>query len=200
MLIALEGIDNCGKTTQALQLQAALNAKGQQSCIIHFRQRDTAIGQIIHRHLTKDEIQHPKVIQLLFSADRWSARDKIYRCLKQGMHVLLVRYVPSGTCYSAATNGNLPCENMTNERGLWKPDLVFYFDGTPSVKRYYAREYYEVDTFQQKVKKMFALQFDDTYVIVAAKQNRHYITGYLCAAISKKMTDLIFRNILNIYE
>ena len=164
-------------------------AKGMKCQFIHFPQRETDIGKILHKHLTNEIPLLPRTAQLLFSADRWSARETILQCLKNGIHVLTDRYVASGACYAAASNGTFPCQNMSSELGLPKPDLVFYIDGKPNVKRYYQREFYHDDDYERQVLDNFRLTIDTTFVILNTRQNRNrnYMTDCMVLAVLKQI-------------
>ena len=73
-LLLFEGVDRCGKTTQARKLVDALNASGARALFMRFPDRDTTIGTMINAYLTKSEELDDRAVHLLFSANRWEKR------------------------------------------------------------------------------------------------------------------------------
>ena len=57
--VALEGIDSVGKTTQITLLQQRFNAK-----VFKFPNRETPIGQLLDKHLKKEQILEDKTEHL----------------------------------------------------------------------------------------------------------------------------------------
>lgn len=73
--ILFEGVDRCGKTTQARRLVDALNAGGgARAVFMNFPDRATAIGQQINAYLQQTEELDDRAVHLLFSANRWEKR------------------------------------------------------------------------------------------------------------------------------
>jgi dTMP kinase len=72
LLIAIEGGDRCGKSTQCQlvldYLQAALGSSVQ---FVKFPERTSAIGRIINEYLQCGRELSNQAIHLLFSANRW---------------------------------------------------------------------------------------------------------------------------------
>jgi len=64
--IVLEGVDRCGKTTQAARLTEALGAE-----FMRFPDRTTAIGVMINSYLAQGVDMDDRAVHLLFSANRW---------------------------------------------------------------------------------------------------------------------------------
>ncbi|GME72912.1 unnamed protein product [Ambrosiozyma monospora] len=157
-LIAIEGLDRTGKSTQTEILINTLKQQGKPVELIKFPDRTTQIGQLINKYLTDKQFQlSDQSAHLLFSANRWELVEKINKLLTQGVTVLLDRYVYSGVAYSAAKGLNFQwCLNP--DLGLPKPDVVLFlkFKDDGNMKRDgFGDERYEVDEFQKKVKVMF---------------------------------------------
>ncbi|GMG49191.1 unnamed protein product [Ambrosiozyma monospora] len=157
-LVAIEGLDRTGKSTQTEILIKTLKQQGKAIELIKFPDRTTQIGQLINKYLTDKEFRlSDQSAHLLFSAKRWELVEKINNLLTQGVTVLLDRYVYSGVAYSAAKGLDFQwCLNP--DLGLPKPDVVLFlkFKDDGNMKRGgFGEERYEVDEFQKKVKVMF---------------------------------------------
>lgn len=152
-LIAFEGTDRSGKSTQANHLANALNSLGKRARVISFPNRDTAIGRILDDALRGETHQDPRSLHLLFSANRWEMRDTILDLLEAGIHVILDRYIMSGIIFSHVVH-DLPWEwCVSTDRGLPDPDLTIFLDihPTKTAKRTdFGNEIYE-DVATQKL-------------------------------------------------
>lgn len=74
-LIAVEGCDRCGKSTQCFKMQAWLQEKlGHPVEYWKFPDRTTPIGQLINGYLTGNFELSDETIHLLFSANRWELK------------------------------------------------------------------------------------------------------------------------------
>ena len=72
--ILFEGVDRCGKTTQARRLVERLNASGRAAVFMNFPDRTTAVGKQLNAYLTSAEELDDHAVHLLFSANRWEKR------------------------------------------------------------------------------------------------------------------------------
>jgi hypothetical protein len=72
--ILFEGVDRCGKTTQATRLVKSLCDAGQPAVLMRFPDRETAIGGQIDAYLKGSAEVDDRAIHLLFSANRWEKR------------------------------------------------------------------------------------------------------------------------------
>lgn len=72
LLIALEGGDRCGKSTQCtLVLDYLTKVLNQPTHFIKFPERTSAIGRVINEYLQCGNELSNQAIHLLFSANRW---------------------------------------------------------------------------------------------------------------------------------
>lgn len=72
LLIALEGGDRCGKSTQCtLVLEYLTKVMNQPTFFIKFPERTSAIGRVINEYLQCGNELSNQAIHLLFSANRW---------------------------------------------------------------------------------------------------------------------------------
>ena len=121
--IVLEGVDRCGKSTQAAMLTKALGAE-----FMRFPDRTTAIGVMINSYLAQGVDMDDRAVHLLFSANRWEAKARIEATLASGKSIVCDRYAFSGVAFSSAKPG-LDIEWCASpDRGLPAPDAVVYLD------------------------------------------------------------------------
>ncbi|CAN0421144.1 unnamed protein product, partial [Ectocarpus sp. 12 AP-2014] len=130
--ILFEGVDRCGKTTQANLLVESLKQAGHDACFMRFPDRTTPIGHMINGFLQNTTDIEDRCVHLLFSANRWEAErllsslclrflylvwyrgdrvfyntpvireSKIRELLKAGTTVVCDRYAYSGVAFSAS--------------------------------------------------------------------------------------------------
>ena len=100
ILIAFEGIDNAGKTTQMAELSTWLNVR--QVRHIVSKELTTPIGHLIQSYFGSG-VFTPVLKTLLFAADRMQRLDQeIEPALRAEMMVLADRWVLSAVAYRAA--------------------------------------------------------------------------------------------------
>lgn len=162
-LILVEGLDRTGKTTQTELLLDRLSPNVE---LIKFPKRDTPIGKIINEYLTNPDYVLPdQSVHLLFSANRWEVMESIINLLNQGKNVVLDRYVYSGVAYSAAkeTKGMDWQWCLAPDKGLLRPDLTLFLTHSDangqSERAGFGDERYEIQSFQDKVKREFETLF-----------------------------------------
>lgn len=175
MLIAFEGLDKAGKTTQTNLLSDLLNSQNIKNVIFRFPDRSTDIGKIIDKFLKEEYNYDPKVMHLLFSANRYEHMEKIQEYLANNYIVILDRWYYSGIVYSIVNN--IPDEwCYTTERYLPTPDILFYFNTFMDIE---CDERYENIKFQNKLKKIFdcvlenAIKIDSSMHIYDITNNIH---------------------------
>ncbi|KAL8287942.1 hypothetical protein RB601_004383 [Gaeumannomyces tritici] len=159
-LIALEGLDRSGKTTQVKLLEQRFVELGRKVKVMRFPDRTTPIGEMIDGYLKSQVDMDDHVIHLLFSANRWEAVKTITSLLASGTTVVCDRYYHSGIVYSAA-KGNpaltLPWARAP-EVGLPRPDLVLFLDldeGQARARGGWGGEAYERAGMQRRVRELF---------------------------------------------
>ncbi len=146
-----EGLDRCGKSTQAQLLHSALEG----SKLVRFPDRTTPIGKVIDDYLNRRIELNDQAIHLLFSANRWEVSDSIIKAINEGKPVIVDRYVYSGILFSCAKGlGRDWC--CAPDEGLPAPDLVIYLDlSSEEAKKRggYGQERYEKPGFQEMVRR-----------------------------------------------
>lgn len=170
--IVIEGIDRSGKTTLAENLLLKLKKcyPETQPIGINYPDRQTEIGKIINKYLSKEIELNANVSHLLFSANRWE-KDKKIRSLVETHVVISTRYYFSGIAYS---NAALGLDNEWTEypdKGLLKPDLLIFVDIEPSLtskRKDFGTEIYDNVYIQRKIHielKKQCLKFENCIVV-----------------------------------
>jgi len=100
--IAIEGLDGCGATTQALKIENYFK-KNNKSCLLTHEPTNNVIGGIIKAYVEGDiKLSSPTSLQLLFAADRANHLEKeIIPNLKKNINVITDRYFLSSLAYGA---------------------------------------------------------------------------------------------------
>src|SRR5258705_9914975 len=110
-LIAIEGLDQSGKQTQAELLRDRLKSDGRKARLVSFPDYGTSIGEEIARALQGEREYGPDVMQLLYIANRYERRPDLLRWLEGGLLLVCDRYTPSSAAYREAQGpdaGSLP--------------------------------------------------------------------------------------------
>ena len=102
LLIAIEGLDQSGKETQARRLRAWFEARGRQVESLAFPDYATPIGQEIWKGLHGERDFGPDTIQLLLIANRHEWKPRIQEWLAAGRVVICDRYLASSVAYGEA--------------------------------------------------------------------------------------------------
>ncbi len=147
MLVAIEGLDQSGKETQARELRDRLRAAGYRSRVVSFPDYGTSIGEEIARALQGEREYGPETMQLLYVANRFERKADIDRWQAGGLIVLFDRYVASAVAYGEAQG--LDPEWLQNlQIYLPQPDLTFFLDIAPETamaRKAVGRDRYERD-------------------------------------------------------
>ncbi|KAK6339399.1 Thymidylate kinase [Orbilia javanica] len=165
-LIAIEGLDRAGKSTQCDLLLKRLNSSGIPATLQKFPDRTTAIGTTINSYLTSTSHLDDQSIHLLFSANRWERRDSLLSTLTSGTTILLDRYIYSGIVFTAAKpKSPVQPPNPLSiqwckapDIGLPRPDIIIFLNITQedAEKRAgFGDERYEKKEMQEKVRRLF---------------------------------------------
>ena len=156
-LVAVEGIDGAGSTTQTRALSAGLAALGYD--VLATREpSDGPVGCYL-REILRGFTYHaagPRTVALLFAADRRDHLDReILPALAAGRVVVTDRYLMSSLAYQGSELGDLDWVQSIN-REVPRADLTFLLDlpAATAAARRAGRgkpEVYENDAFQQQV-------------------------------------------------
>jgi dTMP kinase len=137
--LVIDGIDGCGKSTQAARLARALASHADRTRAepLHLREPGgTALGERLRELLlTRELALSARVETLLFAAARAQMlEEKVEPALASGRHVVCERFHPSTFAYQAVA-GDLSEESVMSLLQAWagepRPDLVIVLDIRP---------------------------------------------------------------------
>jgi dTMP kinase len=128
--ICIEGLDGCGKTTQAKLLAKKLEKS--HNAVYTTEPSRGKIGTYIRSSYLYGEKRLSSVIEaLLFAADRIEhVETEVLPALKQGKLVISDRYVYSSLAYQGAAGLSLEWIEKVNEHAL-QPDFAVFIDVDP---------------------------------------------------------------------
>ena len=159
IFVVLEGVDRCGKTSQAHLLRRRLNLLGLPASAYGTPDRRTAAGELAGRllrgelllvedggHYQTSEVKRYEALalQCLFTCCRYEVAARVRRDLGSGTSVACVRWWPSAVSY-AGEDGLDPEAVREHSSFLPEPDLLVLLDADPAVVagRLDPRERYE---------------------------------------------------------
>ena len=125
ILLALEGVDGCGKSTQAELLAAALRERGLE-VLLTCEPTDSPLGQQLREYFQgPDRYLSPKEELNLFMADRREhVAEVIDPALAEGKIVITDRYYYSSVAYQGALGLDPDRILAQNEMLAVRPDLA----------------------------------------------------------------------------
>jgi len=131
VLICVEGLDGCGKTTQTRLLVERLEKKGYDAIYTAEPSRGK-IGSFIKKYCLHGETRVSSIVEaLLFAADRFEHVEKeVISALNEGKLVVSDRYVYSSLAYQGAARLDLEWIEKINEHAI-RPDLALFIDVEP---------------------------------------------------------------------
>lgn len=195
--VTFEGIDGCGKSTQADFLTTALEERGH--TVTHtFEPGGTTLGKRLRTILVHDEVAvSPFAEALLFAADRRQDIDEIILpALRQERIIVAERFADSSIAYQGIGEGvgKERVESLMNlvTSGLI-PDLTLLLDITPD--KSLARKT-SLDKIEQRgpfltlVRRAYldmAAQQPDRFVIINAARTREEVFQDVLAAVLKRL-------------
>ena len=157
-LIAVEGIDQAGKLTQANLLAGKLKGMGNRVSVWNFPDYSTPIGKQLRSYLRGSVRMDLHAVHLLYAANKWEVAEKLRSKIEAGEFVIVNRYTASNLAYGVAHG--LPRDWLLGlEEGLPKPDLVVVLDVSPRTSRLRkrrGRDVHESDlTYLTKVRRAY---------------------------------------------
>ena len=149
VLVNLEGIDGCGKSTQSKLLLEKLEGEGEKVIILKEptkRPHGQKLWDMLHgkRKATNEEILE------LFVLDRKQhVGEKIQPALDDGRVVLMDRYYYSSMAYQVA--GGIDVEEIREKHAFApKPDIVLIFDLPVSIALERVKGHSDADEFEKE--------------------------------------------------
>jgi dTMP kinase len=130
--ICVEGLDGCGKTTQAKILVRKLRKTGYNAVYTAEPSRGK-IGRFIKRYCLHGGRRVSSIVEaLLFAADRYEhVESEIIPALKDGKIVVSDRYMYSSLAYQGAAGLSLDWIRRVNEHAV-TPHLAIFIDAEPN--------------------------------------------------------------------
>lgn len=133
MLIAFEGIDGSGKSTQARRLADALRGRGRAVTLLR-EPGDSEYGRELRRIFVEGRDVGPEEEMRLFLEDRRiDVRDNIVPALRRGEIVIMDRYYLSSVVYQGVLGLDPEMILEKNEAFAPRPDLTLIFDLDPAI-------------------------------------------------------------------
>lgn len=130
ILIAIEGIDGAGKSTQADAVQAELTAWGMK--VLRSREpTDGPSGQALRHSAVVGRLPLEREVDLFLRDRQEHVREKIAPGLARGEIVLLDRYYFSTIAYQGARGADPEQLRARNETFAPRPDLLVILDLDP---------------------------------------------------------------------
>jgi dTMP kinase len=130
--ICIEGLDGCGKTTQAKLLVKRLQKS--HNAVYTAEPSRGKIGAFIRKNCLYGEKRLSSVVEaLLFAADRLEhVENEVLPALRQGRLVVSDRYVYSSLAYQGAAGLSIEWIEKINEHAL-RPDFAIFIDVDPKI-------------------------------------------------------------------
>ena len=194
VLVNLEGIDGCGKSTQSKLLLEKLEGEGEKVIILKEptkRPHGQKLWDVLHgkRKATNEEILE------LFVLDRIQhVEEKIQPALDDGTVILMDRYYYSSMAYQVA--GGIDVEEIREKHVFApKPDVVLIFDLPVSIALERVKGHSDADEFEkeehlEKVREAYLNLGNDPLVrIVDATGTPEEIFGNVWRLVSEVRND-----------
>ena len=168
LFIVIEGIDCCGKTTQA-ELLKNYFTHNQEQVVISPEPSNGIIGNLIRQALkqriifNKDRVLFDEQMAYLFAADRhdhlYNEIDGVFKLIADNYHVISTRYYFSSLAYNCETVDKFDFIKKLNDR-FPHPDLTIYIDipvevSLDRLQERSLKEVYETKNKLAKVKEQY---------------------------------------------
>ena len=159
IFIAIYGINNIGKTTQAKRLALRLRRLGKRAAYLKYpiyNQKPT--GPLLNRVLRGGKKQKMKEeqLQLLFVLNRYQFQPKLLEMLKKGTIIVAEDYTETGIAWGTA-KGAHPAEMESMNKFLVQEDLGILFEGKRVLRSKEKGHIHEQnDLISRRCQKIFA--------------------------------------------
>ena len=189
MLVAIEGLDQSGKETQAQMLRDHIRAGGHKSRVVSFPDYGTSIGEEIARALQGEREYGPETMQLLYVANRFERKTDIERWDAAGLIVLFDRYVASSIAYGEAQG--LESKWLQGlQVYLPQPELTLLLDIAPATaleRKSTGRDRYESDfAMLERVRGSYLRQADHPdWVCIDGEQSKNNVAIALAETLDQ---------------
>ncbi len=195
ILIAIEGIDGTGKSTQLRLLADHLRARGMD--VVETREpTDGPYGRKIRElYVDRSRCSPAEELELFVADRRLHVKELIQPSLAAGKVVLTDRYYFSTAAYQGAA-GMDPARVFAKNAFAPRPDLVLLLTMSPQVSlvriqesRGEALNEFEQEEQLQRVAELFASFSDPCIVRIRADQPLERVFGEIRSAVDKLLRD-----------
>ena len=190
MLINLEGIDGCGKSTQSQLLMDEFE-KSDEKTILLKEPTNGKYGRKLWEMLSgKIEATTEEILELFVMDRKEHVDQKINPALNEGKIVLMDRYYYSTMAYQAAAGIDVKRIRKDNEFAP-KPDIVLVFDlpadlAMKRVRGHSVADVFEKEEHLEKVRKAYLnLENDPLVRIINATRTPEEIFGEVWKLVSE---------------
>lgn len=167
---------------------------------MNFPDRNTPSGALINSYLKNSSNFCDEGIHLLFTLNRWEAKNQMEKLLKEGTTLIVDRYSYSGIAFSAAKGLDFDwCK--APEEGLLKPDSVLLLTLSPEsmAKRGgFGNERYEIPEFQQNVSKIYNRLKDNNWKVIDADKTVDDLNNELLRIVNEVIDKYEYQAIDNL--
>ena len=188
MLIAIEGLDQSGKETQARHVRARIEQAGRKVSLLSFPDYGTPIGQEIEKALHGQREFGPDVMQLLYVANRYERKPDLERWLAGGLILVCDRYTASSVAYGEAMG--LDAAWLTDMQKLLPPAaLTILLDIAPETavqRKAVDRDRYERDlALQARVRESYHRQANRAgWIVIDGERPKDVIAEDVFGAVA----------------
>ena len=149
VLVNLEGIDGCGKSTQSKLLREKLEGEGEKVIILKEptkRPHGQKLWDVLHG---KRKASNEEILELFVLDRKQHVEEKIQPALDDGTVVLMDRYYYSSMAYQVA--GGIDVEEIREKHVFApRPDVVLIFDLPVSVALERVKGHSDADEFEKE--------------------------------------------------
>ena len=194
VLVNLEGIDGCGKSTQSKLLLEKLEEEGEKVIILKEptkRPHGQKLWDVLHG---KRKASNEEILELFVLDRKQHVEEKIQPALDDGTVVLMDRYYYSSMAYQVA--GGMDVEEIREKHVFApRPDVVLIFDLPVSVALERVKGHSDADEFEkeehlEKVRIAYLdLENDPLVRIVDATGTPEEIFGNVWKLVSEVRND-----------
>ena len=194
MLVNLEGIDGCGKSTQSKLLREKLEGEGEKVIILKEptkRPHGQKLWDVLHG---KRKASNEEILELFVLDRKQHVEEKIQPALDDGTVILMDRYYYSSMAYQVA--GGIDVEEIREKHVFApRPDVVLIFDLPVSVALERVKGHSDADEFEkeehlEKVREAYLdLENDPLVRIVDATGTPEEIFGNVWKLVSEVRND-----------
>jgi dTMP kinase len=191
LLIAIEGLDQSGKQTQAEFLRDRLKQAGRRARLVSFPDYGTSIGEEIARALAGEREYGPDVMQILYTANRYERKDDLTRWLEGGLVLVCDRYTASSVAYGEA-QGLDPAWLAELQKFLPPASLTIMLDIAPETavqRKALGRDRYERDLeLQRLVRASYQRQArEQNWVVLDGDGPKEEIASAALSAVTSRL-------------